>query len=66
MPTERGCVPAGAKRPRRRKAGPAGQALVVLAVLRNDPRPAHLGGMGGSASTVRRWALGAITCSPPA
>ncbi|WP_410675000.1 transposase family protein [Amycolatopsis sp. cmx-4-68] len=49
-------------RSRWRKAGPAGQALVVLAVLRDDPRLAHLGrGMGVSASTVRRWVLEAIT-----
>jgi len=49
-------------RSRWRKAGPAEQALVVLAVLRDDPRLAHLGrGMGVSASTVRRWVLEAIT-----
>ncbi|MBE1494643.1 hypothetical protein H4696_001743 [Amycolatopsis lexingtonensis] len=49
-------------RSRWRKADPAGQALVVLAVLRDDPRLAHLGaGMGVSASTVRRWVLEAIT-----
>ena len=49
-------------RSRWRKAGPADQALVVLAVLRDDPRLAHLGGgMGVSASTVRRWVLEAIT-----
>ncbi|WP_134734616.1 transposase family protein [Amycolatopsis nivea] len=45
-------------RSRWRKAGPAGQALVVLAVLRHDPRLAHIaGGHGVSASTVRRWVL---------
>lgn len=49
-------------RSRWRKATPAGQALVVLAVLRDDPRLAHLGaGMGVSAATVRRWVLEAIT-----
>jgi hypothetical protein len=49
-------------RSRWRKVGPADQALVVLAVLRDDPRLAHLGGgMGVSASTVRRWVLEAIT-----
>ncbi|WP_318307548.1 transposase family protein [Amycolatopsis solani] len=49
-------------RSRWRKATPAEQALVVLAVLRHDPRLAHLGaGMGVSASTVRRWLLEAIT-----
>ncbi|WIV52523.1 transposase family protein [Amycolatopsis nalaikhensis] len=49
-------------RSRWRKAGPADQALVVLAVLRDDQRLAHLGGgMGVSASTVRRWVLEAIT-----
>ncbi|MEQ0558972.1 transposase family protein [Amycolatopsis sp. NEAU-NG30] len=48
-------------RSRWRKATPAGQALVVLAVLRHDPRLAHLGaGMGVSAATVRRWVLEAI------
>ncbi|MDQ7803634.1 transposase family protein [Amycolatopsis sp. A133] len=48
-------------RSRWRKAGPAGQALVVLAVLRHDPRLADLGGgMGVSASTVRRWVLEVI------
>lgn len=49
-------------RSRWRKAGPAQQALVVLAVLRDDPRLTHLGaGMGVSASTVRRWVLEVIT-----
>ncbi|WP_206796626.1 transposase family protein, partial [Amycolatopsis sp. MtRt-6] len=44
------------------KATPARQALVVLAVLRHDPRLAHLGaGMGVSAATVRRWVLEAIS-----
>ena len=48
-------------RSRWRKATPAGQALVVLAVLRHDPRLADLGGgMGVSASTVRRWVLEVI------
>ncbi|WP_318306105.1 transposase family protein [Amycolatopsis solani] len=48
-------------RSRWRKATPAEQALVVLAVLRHDPRLAHLGaGMGVSASTVRRWVLEVI------
>ncbi|SEF22243.1 Helix-turn-helix of DDE superfamily endonuclease [Amycolatopsis pretoriensis] len=49
-------------RSRWRKATPGGQALVVLAVLRHDPRLAHLGaGMGVSAATVRRWMLEVIT-----
>ncbi|MGK3209354.1 transposase family protein, partial [Amycolatopsis sp. MEPSY49] len=49
-------------RSRWRKATPAEQALVVLAVLRDDPRLAHLGGgMGVSASTVRRWVLEAVS-----
>ncbi|MGW4000283.1 transposase family protein [Amycolatopsis sp. NPDC004772] len=48
-------------RSRWRKATPSRQALVVLAVLRHDPRLAHLGaGMGVSASTVRRWVLEVI------
>ena len=48
-------------RSRWRKAGPAGQALVVLAVLRHDPRLAHVaGGQGVSAATVRRWVLEVI------
>ncbi|MEV6624741.1 transposase family protein [Amycolatopsis sp. NPDC051106] len=48
-------------RSRWRKASPAEQALVVLAVLRHDPRLAHLGaGMGVSAATVRRWVLEVI------
>ena len=49
-------------RSRWRKASPAEQALVVLAVLRHDPRPAHIGaGHGVSASTVRRWVLEVIS-----
>ncbi|WP_410631321.1 hypothetical protein [Amycolatopsis sp. cmx-4-83] len=45
-------------RSRWRKAGPGGQALVVL---QHDPRLADLGGgMSVSASTVRRWVLEAI------
>jgi hypothetical protein len=49
-------------RSRWRKAGPAGQALVVLAVLRHDQRLADIGGgQGVSASTVRRWVLEVIT-----
>ena len=49
-------------RSRWRKAGPGEQALVVLAVLRHDPRLAHIGaGQGVSASTVRRWVLEVIT-----
>lgn len=49
-------------RSRWRKAGPAGQALVVLAVLRHDQRLADIGGGNGvSASTVRRWVLEVIT-----
>jgi DDE superfamily endonuclease len=52
----------GRLRSRWRKASPAGQALVVLAVLRHDPRLAHIGaGQGVSASTVRRWVLEVIT-----
>lgn len=48
-------------RSRWRKATPAEQALTVLAVLRHDPRLAHLGaGMSVSASTVRRWVLEVI------
>ena len=48
-------------RSRWRKAGPAGQALVVLAVLRHDPRLADIGaGHGVSAATVRRWVLEVI------
>ncbi|WP_410677340.1 transposase family protein [Amycolatopsis sp. cmx-4-68] len=48
-------------RSRWRKATPAGQALVVLAVLRHDPRLAHIGaGQGVSAATVRRWVLEVI------
>lgn len=51
----------GRLRSRWRKAAPARQALVVLAVLRHDPRLADLGGgMGVSASTVRRWVLEVI------
>ncbi|MCR6489420.1 transposase [Amycolatopsis sp. OK19-0408] len=51
----------GRLRSRWRKATPAGQALTVLAVLRHDPRLAHLGaGMNVSASTVRRWVLEVI------
>ncbi|WP_370968482.1 transposase family protein [Amycolatopsis sp. cg9] len=49
------------RRSRWRKATPAGQALVVLAVLRHDPRLAHIGaGHGVSAATVRRWVLEVI------
>jgi hypothetical protein len=49
-------------RSRWRKASPAGQALVVLAVLRHDQRLADIGGgQGVSASTVRRWVLEVIT-----
>ncbi|MFB9691400.1 transposase family protein [Amycolatopsis plumensis] len=49
-------------RSRWRKATPAGQALVVLAVLRHDQRLAHIGaGQGVSAATVRRWVLEVIT-----
>lgn len=48
-------------RSRWRKAGPARQALVVLAVLRHDQRLAHIGGGHGvSAATVRRWVLEVI------
>jgi hypothetical protein len=48
-------------RSRWRKATPAGQALVVLAVLRHDQRLADIGGgQGVSASTVRRWVLEVI------
>jgi hypothetical protein len=48
-------------RSRWRKATPAGQALVVLAVLRHDQRLADIGGAQGvSASTVRRWVLEVI------
>ncbi|MGW4488741.1 transposase family protein [Amycolatopsis sp. NPDC004368] len=51
----------GRVRSRWRKASPGGQALVVLAVLRHDPRLADRGGgMGVSASTVRRWVLEVI------
>jgi hypothetical protein len=51
----------GRLRSRWRKGSPAGQALVVLAVLRHDPRLAHLAaGMGVSAATVRRWVLEVI------
>jgi hypothetical protein len=51
----------GRLRSRWRKASPAGQALVVLAVLRHDPRLADIGGgQGVSASTVRRWVLEVI------
>jgi hypothetical protein len=49
-------------RSRWRKADPAGQALVVLAVLRHDQRLADIGGgQGVSSSTVRRWVLEVIT-----
>ncbi|WP_205661000.1 transposase family protein [Amycolatopsis vastitatis] len=48
-------------RSRWRKATPAEQALVVLAVLRHDQRLADIGGGHGvSASTVRRWVLEVI------
>ncbi|MDQ7804818.1 transposase family protein [Amycolatopsis sp. A133] len=48
-------------RSRWRKASPAEQALVVLAVLRHDQRLADIGGGNGvSASTVRRWVLEVI------
>jgi hypothetical protein len=48
-------------RSRWRKATPAQQALVVLAVLRHDQRLADIGGGNGvSASTVRRWVLEVI------
>ncbi|HEY3467092.1 MAG TPA: transposase family protein [Amycolatopsis sp.] len=48
-------------RSRWRKATPAEQALAVLAVLRHDPRLAHIGGgLSVSASTVRRWVLEVI------
>ncbi len=51
----------GRLRSRWRKATPAGQALVVVAVLRHDPRLADLGGgTGVSASTMRRWVLKVI------
>ncbi|MGH9058916.1 MAG: transposase family protein [Acidimicrobiales bacterium] len=51
----------GRLRSRWRKASPAGQALIVLAVLRHDPRPAHIGAAHDvSASTVRRWVLEVI------
>ncbi|MEU0533222.1 hypothetical protein ABZ282_22280, partial [Amycolatopsis tolypomycina] len=51
----------GRLRSRWRKATPARQALVVLAVLRHDPRLAHLAaGTSVSAATVRRWVLEAI------
>ncbi|MEU8638473.1 transposase family protein, partial [Amycolatopsis sp. NPDC048633] len=52
----------GRLRSRWRKASPGEQALVVLAVLRDDPRLAHIGaGQGVSASTVRRWVLEVLT-----
>lgn len=48
-------------RSRWRKATPAEQAVVVLAVLRHDQRLADIGGGHGvSASTVRRWVLEVI------